>query len=79
MHELRANASRDMRLAKSELKRQFINARLVLEKKLRKQEAILKEKFGRLKVSQMSAARRYELMWDKVPQPIEVRVHMMKR
>ena len=68
-----------MRLAKSELKRQFINARLVLEKKLRKQEAILKEKFGRLKVSQMSAARRYELMWDKVPQPIEVRVHMMKR
>ena len=78
VHELRTNASKDLRLAKSELRRQFVSARVTLEKKLKRQKAILKEKFGRLKVSHISAARRYELMWDKVPQPVEVRVHMMK-
>jgi hypothetical protein len=45
---------------------------------LHSQQAMLKEKFGRLKASQTSAARRYSLMWDKVPQPVEIRVHMMK-
>jgi len=39
---------------------------------------MLKEKFGRLKASQTSGARRYALMWDRIPQPIEIRVHMMK-
>ncbi|GMI03590.1 hypothetical protein TrLO_g5556 [Triparma laevis f. longispina] len=78
VRNLRIHASRDFWLARCALKRRFTDARMRLEKSLHTQKAFLKEKFGRLKLQDRSAARRYEIMWDKVPQPVEVRVHMIR-
>ena len=61
-----------------EMSRHFVRARIMLEKTLYRQKAILKERFGTLMSNEQSAARRYELMWFRVPQPIEMRIHLMR-
>jgi len=65
-------------IRRSEIWREFTRTQELLAKRLRQQKAMLKEKFGQLTSRESSAARRYRLMWDRVPQPIDVRVHLMK-
>jgi len=78
LNELKAEAERENEKREQDMSRRFTRARIRLERTLERQKAILKERFGTLVGTQTSAARRYQLMWSKVPQPLEIRIHLMK-
>lgn len=58
--------------------REFRRAREVLEQDLKKEQALLMEKHGQLLSGEQSISRRYEVKWSVCPQPIEMRVHVMR-
>eukprot|EP00968_Pinguiococcus_pyrenoidosus_P028764 scaffold8090_cov267-Pinguiococcus_pyrenoidosus.AAC.5 len=57
---------------------QFRRAREHLEATLAAQQAKVMEKHGMLERREMAGARRSRVTWDRVPQPLEVHVHMAR-
>ena len=68
---------KDEALKRGELARAFVRAREDLERRLGKQRAFFKERFGELRRGEGAAARRHKLMWQGIPQAVEVRVHLL--
>jgi len=66
VHALLKDAEHASRLRRSEIWREFTRAQEMLTRKLHQQQAILKERFGKLMSNETAAARRYRLMWDRV-------------
>mmetsp|Transcript_70826 Transcript_70826/g.198437 ORF Transcript_70826/g.198437 Transcript_70826/m.198437 type:complete len:809 (-) Transcript_70826:1751-4177(-) len=58
--------------------RQFRRARVHLEQVVRSQAAHTAEVFGRLVPGDKAAARRYSVNWDFQPQPVEIRVRLLR-
>lgn len=58
--------------------REFRRAREVLESDLKKEQAFLMEKHGTLLSGEQSISRRFDIKWTVCPQPIEMRIHVMR-
>jgi len=58
--------------------RQFVRIQEELKNHIKKQQAYVQEKFGELQLGEQPAARRARVTWNKVPQPVEVHVHMLR-
>jgi len=78
LNEKKIQLQKDSYLHSYSMKLNFTRARIALDSLLHSQKALLKERFGTLRSNEQSAARRYSVMWSKVPQPIEIRVHLLK-
>lgn len=60
------------------LQRHFVAAKERLEKLIYSQKAHFTEKYGTIEPGQLAVARRFHINWDYEPQPIEMRVHLMR-
>jgi hypothetical protein len=69
---------KEMQEREAALGREFRRAREALEYQLKQQQSSLREKFGDLKLGEQSISRAYKLQWDLSPQPIEMRMHIMR-
>jgi hypothetical protein len=58
--------------------REFRRAREALEADLGRQQAALSEKHGQQLSGDPSISRRFEVQWTVAPQPVEMRVHVMR-
>lgn len=60
------------------LERIFIGAKERLEKLIYSQKAHFTEKYGVVQPGQLATGRRFIINWDYEPQPIEMRIHLMR-
>lgn len=60
------------------LQRHFVAAKERLEKLIYSQQAHFTEKYGTVVPGQLAVARRFHINWDYEPQPVEMRVHLMR-
>jgi len=60
------------------LERIYIAAKERLEKLIYSQKAHMTEKYGVVEQGQLATGRRFLINWDFEPQPIEMRVHLMR-
>ncbi|CAM9665806.1 unnamed protein product, partial [Phaeothamnion confervicola] len=75
--ERRADA-RQMAARERALGRMFTRARIQLEDAIRRQGGVMRELYGTLQVGQAPAARRMAVDWRHIPQPVEVRCHVIR-
>lgn len=60
------------------LRRHFALARDRLFSKVRAQHGYIRERFGHLLSGSSVAARRYQVNWELLPRPVELRLHMIR-
>lgn len=60
------------------LRRRFALARDRLLSKVRAQHGYIRERFGHLLSGSSVAARRYQVNWELLPRPVELRLHMIR-
>jgi hypothetical protein len=60
------------------LGRMFSRAAQQLERIVRAQQGHVREKYGTLAPGERAGGRRFSVNWSRVPQPVEVRVHMVR-